>query len=134
MSLSDESLRACGVSYAKARFMKLAAEKLLREPDFLTNISKLSDGEAICELISLKGIGAWSAQIFLLSNLGRENIFPTGDATLERAVRSLYGVCPKNDKVSFERIAEVWSPFKSLAARYFWAWIDDGSAVPLVAR
>jgi DNA-3-methyladenine glycosylase II len=130
LSVSDDELRACGVSYAKVGFMKSAAEKVQSDSGFLSRVSEMTDENALQAMISLKGIGLWSAQIFLLANLGRTNIFPLGDATLERAVRALYGVCPKTEKAHFEEISMIWSPYKSLAARYLWAWVDSGGSVP----
>ena len=67
-------------------------------------------------------IGKWSAQIFLLSHLGRMNILPEGDVTLNKAFRLIYGEEINNE----HKIVINWDPYKSLAARYLWHWWDSG--------
>lgn len=77
-------------------------------------------------LITLKGIGSWSASIFLLFNLNHPDTFPQGDASLEKALLSLYGVKVDRRRGGGEDIILRWSPYRSVAAHYLWNWIDQG--------
>jgi len=119
-------LRKCGVSTAKAAYIQAAAARLIDDPNLLDRITNLSDEDTFNELLSFKGIGPWSAQIFQLSVLGRENIFPSGDATLARAIERLYGLDINIDALTYSKMLKIWSPYKSFVAKYLWAWIDHG--------
>lgn len=123
--ISIERLRACGLSSAKADYLLGYADLLLSNPTYFQQVEQLSDDVAIDELIKLRGVGPWTAAIFLMSVQGRMNLFPQGDGTLERSIRTLYGVCAQNDSEDFERLVISWSPYRSIAAQYLWKWFDS---------
>ena len=123
--LPSEDLRQCGLSNAKARYVQALAEKCLSNPSYLTDLSKLDDGAVDAEIQSNPGFGPWSAQIFLLFHLRRPNIFPHGDATLNRAIKILYGIDPE-DRSALDKTISIWSPHRSVACLALWKWIDEG--------
>ena len=123
-----EMLCACGTSRSKAKYMLGFARLLQDNPTFFEWLETLEDKEAIKELTTLNGIGPWTASIFLMSCQGRVNVYPHGDVALERAVRQLYEMEPKKDKACYAEIINNWNPYRSIAARYLWAWIDRQAA------
>ena len=122
---SELELRSCGLSSAKVRYIRSLAERCVAKPGYLNSISKLSDEEAAKEIQSNPGFGPWSAEIFLLFHLGRPNIFPKGDATLNRAIGIIYGIDVK-DQLVLDSITRIWEPYRSLACLALWKWIDEG--------
>ena len=121
LDLPDSEFRGAGVSGGKTRYIKGVAQLLVDRPGFLEEVVAMSDGDAIDALVQIKGIGVWSAGIFLLFDCGRRDIFPVGDAALNRAVKLLYGV----DGDAAEAFASRWSPYRSYACLYLWKWLDD---------
>jgi DNA-3-methyladenine glycosylase II len=118
---NPQNLLKCGISRQKLMSIIGIAEKFLAKPNFLQKLERLGNDEAVQELTSLRGIGVWSASIFLLFCLRRPDIFPEGDVSLEKAINSIY----PNIGVRDEAII-AWSPHKSTAALHLWAWIDMG--------
>ena len=83
---------------------------------------RAADDQSATKLMtSIKGIGPWSAQIFLMFNLGRLDIFPIGDLILNRAIRKLYEAQPGEEA----SVAERWTPYRSIASMHLWRWTDD---------
>ena len=123
--LSEERLRAVGMSWAKARSLRdLAARVAGREIDF-HKFAAADDEQVIAELIKVKGIGRWTAEMFLIFTLGREDIFSFGDFALHKALRSLYGSYRTRTQKSMERIVGRWSPYRSYASLALWHRMDD---------
>jgi DNA-3-methyladenine glycosylase II len=121
IELKESEFRKVGISRAKTEYIKGVSDLLLKRPSFLEEVKKMSDLDAFNQLVALKGIGAWSANIFLLFDCGREDIFPLGDASLNKALKVLYQVQPKD----IGEFSARWSPCRSAAAMYFWRWADD---------
>ena len=119
--LKESEFRKVGISRAKTDYIKGVSELLLESPNFLEEVKTMSDSDAFNQLVSIKGIGAWSANIFLLFDCGRKDIFPLGDASLNKAIKVLYRVQPKE----VGEFSTRWSPYRSSAAMYFWRWADD---------
>jgi DNA-3-methyladenine glycosylase II len=117
---SEDELRAVGLSRAKARAVhELGVHVSTGQFDF-AELEGLSDEDAEARLVSLRGIGPWSAQMFLLRSLGRPDVFPAGDIGLRRAIERLDGLdhLPTINEAA-ER-AQRWRPYRSYAARYLW--------------
>jgi DNA-3-methyladenine glycosylase II len=117
---SEDELRAVGLSRAKARAVhELGVQVSTGRFDF-AELESLSDEDAEARLVSLRGIGPWSAQMFLLRSLGRPDVFPAGDIGLRRAIERLDGLdhLPTINEAA-ER-AQRWRPYRSYAARYLW--------------
>jgi DNA-3-methyladenine glycosylase II len=129
-NLMPEVLRTCGLSESKVGFVRNISDIFLKNPSFLDELSEMSTSAAYSELMKIKGIGTWSANIFLLFSMGKKDIFPYGDATLEKALNLLYGIKLNRRKAEGNALIENWSPFKSVAALYLWKWVDGGMPNP----
>lgn len=123
-AVSDKRLRECGISFQKIRYIKgLCLAALKREIDF-EKFQELSDKEVIKQLVSLKGIGMWSAEMMLIFSLGRPDVFSTGDLGLCKAVSNLYNV-DRKDKKKIEEISQRWIPYRSAACWYLWRSLEN---------
>lgn len=122
-----ESLRVCGLSYGKVKYMKdLAAHTLDGRLD-LAHITTLPNDELIRELTAVKGIGQWSAHMFMIFSLGRLDILPVGDLGIKKAAMNVYHL---RNLPSPERLIKLskqnnWMPYQSIAAWYLWQSLDN---------
>lgn len=121
--ISEEALRATGMSWAKARYVKALAQCVEAKELRLAGLVNLSDEDAVAELTRVKGVGRWTAEMFLLSSLGREDIFSYEDRGLQRAMERLYGMEAFSRKAA-EPIVEQWKPYRSWACRLLWDFTD----------
>lgn len=119
LSVTDEQLRGCGISYSKIKYMKGIATAVTNKQIDLEYIKTLSDEDVIAELTKLHGIGRWSAEMLLIFSLRRPDVFSMGDLGLKEAVKRLYGV-ERDDLKAIEAIADQWRPYRSYACRYLW--------------
>jgi DNA-3-methyladenine glycosylase II len=117
-----EQLRTIGVSGAKARALNELGERLIQDGQLLESLHQLDDTEAQATLVSLRGIGPWSAQMFLLHELKRPDVFPAGDIGLRTAVARLDGLDNTPAVTRAVDRAMIWSPYRSYAAAYLWRW------------
>ena len=122
LEIDEASLRNVGLSYFKISYLKdLALNYKNRELDF-NSFYKLDDQSVIKELTKIKGIGIWSAQIFLIFSLGRTNVLPVVDMGIKRAIRMNYGFdhIPSNQEVEKLALKYNWSPYQTIASIYLW--------------
>jgi DNA-3-methyladenine glycosylase II len=122
--LSPEVLRKLGLSAQKASYLLDLANRVTFGELKLAGMARLSDEAVIEELIKIKGIGVWTAQMFLIFSLGRPNVFPHGDLGVRTAIRNLYGLEELPDKPTSHRIAERWRPYASIASWYCWRSLE----------
>ncbi len=116
-----EQLRtAAGLSHAKVSYLRSLAEHVLDGSLELDRLDALPDDEAIAELVAVRGIGEWSAHMFLMFQLGRPDVLAVGDLGIRRAVMLRYGLQKLPAAAELERIAEPWRPYRTLACRYLW--------------
>jgi DNA-3-methyladenine glycosylase II len=116
-----EGLRAAaGLSRAKVGFLRSLAEHVLSGELELEKLDVLPDEEVIAELLAVKGIGLWTAQMFLMFQLGRPDVLPTGDLGIRRAMERAYALAELPDPARMEEIAAPWRPHRTLACRYLW--------------
>ncbi len=122
--LSPATLRSCGVSPQKLGYLADLCQSVLEERVDLKKINRKSDEEVIEELIQIKGIGRWTAHMFLMFSLGRPNVFPVGDLGVKMAIRDLYefGEMPSDEEA--HAIAAPWRPYASVASWYCWRSLD----------
>jgi len=120
MTLTDDQIRAVGFSRPKASFIKDLAARVLDGRLDLKRLKKHPDDEVMRQLIAVKGIGRWTAEIFLMFRLGRMDIFPADDLGLMNAVHRAYGLRKRPDAKKLRKMGEVWSPYRSVAAWYLW--------------
>lgn len=120
LNLSDEELKACYFSRQKTVYVRELAKAVLDGSLDLKNLRKLSDADAKQELKKIKGIGDWTADIYLLMALLRTDVMPKGDLALHVAYKKLKNLenAPTSDE--FQIIAEQWKPFRAVAARLLW--------------
>lgn len=123
LSLTDEQLRATGISYAKIRYIKDLADKVVKKELNFEQLHTMSNEGVIIELTKVKGIGNWTAEMFLMFTLGREDIFSHGDLGLKNAIKKLYKL-ENPTKEEIERITEKWSPYKTYACRILWKSLE----------
>lgn len=126
LSIPDEQLRAAGVSFSKISYIKGLSESILNDIIDLNHIKNLTNEDILQTLISIKGIGKWTAEMFLIFSLGRLDVFSVDDASLRRAIKWLYGFTENPTKAQMYSISKKWAPYCSIASLYLWASIDDG--------
>lgn len=121
-----EDLRKLGISYAKIRCLKDLCEKILSGEIHLNKIHELSDEEIVNELIKVKGIGRWTAHMFLIFSLGRLNVLPTEDLGIRKGIQKLYRLRNLPDEEKITKIARQnnWSPYCSIASWYIWRSLE----------
>jgi len=119
-NLDEEPLRQCGLSRNKIRYVKTLAEAVVKkELNFRTLVTQ--DDETIRNhLISYPGIGQWSADIFLMSGLGREDVFPVGDLIIRKSIQHHYSIPDDSHYDEYIAIAENWRPYRTIASYYLW--------------
>jgi DNA-3-methyladenine glycosylase II len=124
LQLSPEELRKVGLSPQKAKYLHDLAERVANGSLRLHTLARLSDDEVIEALIQVKGIGVWTAQMFLIFSLGRLDVFPHDDLGVRVAIRNLYGLTDLPDRHLSHRIAEPWRPYASVGAWYCWRSLE----------
>jgi len=125
MAIDGEKLRAAGLSWSKVGFLKDLAERVEDGRLALERLNELSDADVIAALIEIKGIGRWTAEMFLIFHLGRPDVVSIGDLGIRRAVQLAYGMDDLPDPTQMERISEPWRPHRTLACLYLWRSLDN---------
>jgi DNA-3-methyladenine glycosylase II len=116
-----EALRtAAGLSHAKVRYLRSLAEHVLDGSLALDSLPDLPDDEVIAELTAVKGIGEWSAHMFMMFHLRRPDVLPVGDLGIRRAVKIHYGLDELPTPAELTEVAEPWRPHRTLACIYLW--------------
>src|SRR4051794_7357933 len=124
LKLSEEQMRGAGLSKQKLSYLRdLAAKAASGEVDF-AKLPDLPDDEVIKELTKIKGIGVWTAQMFLMFSLRRPNVLPTGDLGIQMAIRKHYRKRKLPKPSQMEKIAKPWEPYRSVACWYLWRSLD----------
>jgi DNA-3-methyladenine glycosylase II len=121
-----EAMRvAAGLSHAKVVALRSLAEHMLAGELQLSELTELPDDEVTRQLVAVKGIGEWTAQMFLMFTLHRPDVLPTGDQGIKNAVMRAYGleVVPKPDALTL--IAEPWRPYRTRACEYLWRSLEN---------
>jgi DNA-3-methyladenine glycosylase II len=121
LKLEHDELRAFGLSGAKARCFHAVSHAVHRDELNFSALHHISDEGVLRKLISLSGIGPWTADIYLLSALGRADACPSGDLALQMAAQDLLGLKERPTPKQFLAIAESWRPWRSVAARLLWS-------------
>ncbi len=120
MALSESDLRYLGMSWAKARYVRDLAQKVAGHEVVLTKLPGLTDAEVITDLVKVKGIGPWTAEMFLIFTLGREDIFSFGDLGLTPGFQQLYHLPDSEVLPKLKRLSPLWSPYRSYASLALW--------------
>jgi len=120
LALDDSALRAIGLSRQKIVYGRTLAEEVLSGRLDLEAVSALDDQAAMDRLAGVKGIGAWTAEIYLLFALGRADIWPAGDLAVQVAIQRLKGLNARPERARMVELAAPWRPYRSAAARLLW--------------
>jgi DNA-3-methyladenine glycosylase II len=116
LSLPNPTLRSIGVSNSKVNYLKSLADHFVNKKINFNNLKNLTDEEVIGELTKIKGIGRWTAEMFLMFTLARPDVFSSGDQGLKNAIRKHYVKAPNPN---------LWSPYKTSACLILWASLDQ---------
>jgi DNA-3-methyladenine glycosylase II len=125
LAMPVEKIRAIGISVAKANYIKNIAQFDIDNGLDLQKLSTMSDDEVVEYITAIKGIGKWTAHLFLMAALGREDVFAFDDLILQKHVESLYGLNRKDKKTFMEKmyaISAKWSPYRTYASMHLWRW------------
>src|ERR1039457_4339498 len=124
LKLSDGQLRSVGLSKQKSSYLKdLAAKTAAGLLDF-SRLPELTDEKVIEHLTQVKGVGVWTAHMFLMFSLRRPNVLPTGDYGVQVAIRKHYRKRKLPKPKDMEKIAQAWEPYRSVACGYMWRSLD----------
>jgi len=124
LSLSLQEMRDVGMSHAKTRYVQEFARMVQDKKINLEVLPEMSDIEATRELVKIKGVGQWTAEMFLMFSLNRPDIFSHGDAGLQRAMKQIYSL-NEYDYDIFEKISKKWSPYRTYACDILWQSLDN---------
>ncbi len=124
LKLSDEQLRNVGLSKQKSSYLKDLAAKTAAGLLNFNGLHELPDEEVIKHLTQVKGIGIWTAHMFLIFSLRRPNVLPTGDYGVQVAVKKHYRKRKLPKPKDMEKIARAWEPYRSVACWYMWRSLD----------
>ena len=124
LAVSIETLRSSGLSYQKVNYIRDLSEKWQDGTMNLTDIDSMTDEEISSELIKVKGIGQWTADMFLMFTLGRPDVFPFGDLGIQKGVMNLTNMNRLPTQKEMERKTKKWQPYRTVAAWYLWKLVD----------
>jgi DNA-3-methyladenine glycosylase II len=122
LRLSEEELRGAGLSTGKVRTLRATATEILEGRLPLDRLHDLPADEAHGLLTAVKGIGPWTADVYLLFCLGHPDAFPSGDLAVQEAARIAYGLDLRPDSKKLTALAEAWRPWRGVAAKVLWAY------------
>ena len=120
VSLGESHLRGLGVTRQKAAYLLGLSEAIVSGELSLKRLARFTDDEALVHLTRIKGIGSWSANVYLLMAMRRADIWPAGDLALAVAAKDLLRLDRRPTPEELERIAEKWRPYRAVAARMLW--------------
>lgn len=126
-----ETLRAIGLSNAKANYVINVCNFFMDEKITDARLYKMSNEEVIQYLTQIKGVGQWTVEMILMFSLGREDVFAVDDLGIQQAMCKLYKIDANDKKAMKEKmlsISKKWSPYRTYACRYLWGWKDTPSA------
>jgi 3-methyladenine DNA glycosylase/8-oxoguanine DNA glycosylase len=115
---TEQAMRGAGLSNAKMVYLKDLASRVASGELRLDRLSRMDDDRIIEKLTAVKGIGRWTAEMFLIFKLGRPDVWPVDDLGIRNAVKRSYGLDPTKDNM--DRVAEPWRPWRSVASWYLW--------------
>jgi DNA-3-methyladenine glycosylase II len=127
-ALTDEQFRSVGVSRQKALYLRDLAEKVNSRAVTLDNLEELDDESVITALTAVKGIGRWTAEMFLMFRLHRPDVLPVGDLGIVTAVQKAYGLRKRPTPDRLRELGDAWKPYRTVACWYLWRSLDNEGA------
>lgn len=125
MKIPDKKMREAGMSWSKVAFIKDLAKKVISRELQFEKLKELSDEVVLQEVMKVKGIGPWTAEMFLMFTLQREDVFSHGDLGLRKAIKKLYNFKKDPTKKQIEKIVARWTPYKTYASRILWKSLES---------
>ena len=125
LALSDEVIRNAGLSFSKISYIKNIARAVSEELIDFERLDELTDEEIIELLTAIKGIGRWTAEMFLMWTLERPDVFSYGDLGLRKGMKKVYNLKKEPSVKKAAQISNRWKPYRTLASRYLWASLDN---------
>jgi DNA-3-methyladenine glycosylase II len=127
LEVEDQKLRDAGLSWAKVRYVKDLAQHVLDKRLDLEHVATMPNDQLIEQLTAVKGIGEWSAHMFMMFGLGRLDVLPVGDLGIRKALVLHYGLDKMPDPATCITIANEnnWHPYESVASWYLWKSLDN---------
>lgn len=125
LKMSDKKLRSAGFSNSKVAYTKNVARFFMERGKDIKRVHKLADEEVVKLLTEIKGIGVWSAEMFMIFSLGREDIFSYGDLGLRKGLQKIYNLKKEPTFKQIEKIVGKWKPYRTHGARYMWAGLEE---------
>ena len=119
-AVSDDQLRAAGLSASKLLSMRSLSQFFLDNPGITRRLKRMPDEEVIQTLLPIRGVGVWTAQMFLIFCMGRPDVLPTADYGVQAGVRDVFGLAELPKAKLLEEMAEPWRPHRTAASWYFW--------------
>lgn len=125
LAAPSEVLRGCGLSAPKQRHLKAVADAILSGALDLAQLRELQDEEARARLMAVKGVGRWTADIYLMSSLDRADVWPAKDVGLQAATARALNLRKRPNEKQMEKLSQAWRPWRTVAARLFWIHEDS---------
>lgn len=119
LSIEDELIQQCGISFRKVTYMKNAAAFFIENEEFVENINSYSNEEIINKMIEIKGVGVWTVEMLLLFTLKRQDVISYNDLAIRRSMEKIYNI-EKLSKKQFNEIVKNYEPYQSIASLYIW--------------
>ncbi len=120
----DQKIRDAGISWSKISYIKDLAKKTMESGILFEQFEIMSDEEIITELVKVKGIGRWTAEMFLMFAMERPDVFSYGDLGLRRAIQKWYELDHEPTQEEADKIAKMWQPYRTIASRYLWRSLE----------
>ncbi|ADV61331.1 HhH-GPD family protein [Isosphaera pallida ATCC 43644] len=125
LDTSEENLRGLGLSRVKQTYLRALAHAQLNGLE-VERLHELPDDEIVARLTAVKGIGRWTAEMFLMFALARPDVFPVGDLAIRVGVARFHHIASPPSPADCLRLAQPWTPHRTLASWYLWRWVEDG--------
>ncbi|MBI4097092.1 MAG: DNA-3-methyladenine glycosylase 2 family protein [Candidatus Levybacteria bacterium] len=122
--MDTERIRTAGISYQKISYIKDLAKQVAESGLVFEQFDIMTDEEIITELVKVKGIGQWTAEMLLMFNMGRPDVFSYGDLGIRKAIQRLYNFKKEPTQKQAEKIAKKWRPYRTIACRYLWKSLE----------
>lgn len=132
--IPETRLRESGLSWQKISYIKDLARLVASGELALDQVDGMSDEELIVRLVSVKGVGTWTAQMFLMFRLGRPDVLPTLDLGIQKAIQRAYGLRKLPSARRMEKIGGPWAPYRTIACWYLWRSLDQPAVAPSRTR
>lgn len=123
MATTDDELKSVGISYRKVGYIKDFSSKILTGEIDIESLHTMSDEEAVKELMKIKGVGKWTAEMMLTFSMARPDVLSYGDLAIRRGIMKLYGLEELSEE-KFHQLTDKFSPYRTTAAFYFWHYAN----------